>query len=329
MANKRRRKTGIGFVTGFVVAILSVTAVSLGGAAIWQNAEDSRLSESSRGSSQDNSQGQSSETKDNSNTVDIENPAESEKTPDGYVNNVLSPQESSAANASESQAEQSQSSSQEVAQKYIVREEFYYALPQTAQKTDKSYYDDALFFGDSISVGIPGYHVMENAAVVAFQGINTININTKEVIDVNGDGNRVTMLQAAKTQYPDKSKIYIMLGSNGLGYDKQPFIQGYADFIDAVKAAYPGAKIYIESMLPVTVNAHTVYPTVSNEKINEYNIAIMELAKSKGAYFVDTAVSVMDDAGRLPTEASPSDGMHIGPEYYLKMFDYLSWHTAG
>ena len=204
------------------------------------------------------------------------------------------------------------------------RESFSYALPEN-EKVPASYFDDAIFFGDSISTGIPLYNVMPNAKVVAFTGIGTFNVATKECIMTN-DG-RKTLLDAAK-EYGDKAKVYIMLGGNGLASDKESFIADYRAFLQQVKGQYPNAVIYIQTMTPVTDDAHKTYPSVSNAIIEEYNLAIQDMAKAEGLPFLDVASALMDEKGRLPAQASPVDGMHFSAEYYAKWFAYLRTHTV-
>ena len=212
---------------------------------------------------------------------------------------------------------------EEAATRMPLREKFSSAVPER-QAVDNSYFDDAIFFGVCISTGIPLYQVMKNAAVVAYTGINTQNINTKQAIET--PGGPATMLEAAK-QYGEKSKVYIMLGANGLDFDKPTFIDGYRTFVASVKAQYPGAAVYLQSMTPVTRECYKNYPSVNNEKVEDYNVAIMQLANEMGVYYVDVAQALMDENGELPMDASP-DGMHMMPEYYNKWFDYLKTHTV-
>lgn len=200
------------------------------------------------------------------------------------------------------------------------------AVPQS-EPVSQSYFDDAIFFGDSISTGIPLYHIADNAAVVAMTGINTDNINYKQAIDP-GDGNRVTFIEAAKLHGP-RSKVYILLGGNGIGYDKETFISGYKQFLDSVKELYPDAIIYLQGMTPVTADYVNEFdPELDNDKIDDYNIEIMELARREKVYYLDIGSALKDETGTLPKEASPLDGMHFSPEYYHKWFDYLKTHTV-
>lgn len=192
---------------------------------------------------------------------------------------------------------------------------------------DYRYFDDALFIGDSITTGIPLYMntIVPNTAVVAMTGINTDNINYRPCIEI--DGNRVTVLEAALTK-GERKKIYIMLGANGIALDKESFIKGYRTFVQSVREAFPDAAVYIQSMMPVTVNCQKTYPDVSNERIAEYNEEIRKMALSLGLPYLDLGQALEDENGVLPLEASPLDGMHLTPEYYIRWFDYLRTHTV-
>jgi len=187
------------------------------------------------------------------------------------------------------------------------------------------YFEDAIFFGDSLSVGIPLYQVAGNPDTVAFTGINPLSINTSQVI--NSPQGKLTLLEAAK-QYGEKKKVYIMLGGNGLWMDEKSFAEGYQTFLDSVKAQYPGAQIFLQSILPVTEDAHLTYEAADNDVIRGFNKLIIGMAKKNGVYYLDVAQALMDDNGMLPKEASPLDGMHLTPEYYEKWFDYLKTHTV-
>ncbi len=198
-------------------------------------------------------------------------------------------------------------------------------IPETPQ-VDDSYFDDAMFVGDSITTGIELYGVMPNATVVASTGINPNTIMTTPDIEL-ADGSSVTILQAMSAYHP--KKIYIMLGSNGVEFiGKETMMELYGEFIDAVKAQHPDSIIYLQSILPVTQAKEAASPELSNDKIDEYNAAIMELAGEKEAYYLNVAESFKDETGALPDEASPNDGMHFGVSHYEVWMDYLKCHAV-
>ncbi len=187
-----------------------------------------------------------------------------------------------------------------------------------------SYFDDALLVGDSITYGVQVYNTMSNVTVIAHTGINPETILSKEVIRT--PEGTVTVLEAMKQHKP--GKIYIMMGANGVAFIGKDKMMGYyGEFIDKVKAQHPESIVYVQSILPVTAEK-SKDERYSNERITEYNLALMALAKEKQVYYLNVAEAFQDETGALPTEASPKDGMHFGPEYYMKWFDYLKTHTV-
>lgn len=209
---------------------------------------------------------------------------------------------------------------------YPVREGFENAVPESTPVSD-SYFEDAIFFGDSISTGIIPYKVLPKADVVAYTGISVTNILTRECMETE-DGELKTMLDYADI-FGEKNKVYILLGGNSVDYEKDVFKKSYGQFIDAVKAKYPGAVIYIQTMTPVTDYASDTYDFINPEIITEYNLIIRDLAQEKNVSLVDSFAALADENGKLPDEASPVDGMHFTGVYYFKWFDYLKTHTIG
>lgn len=189
---------------------------------------------------------------------------------------------------------------------------------------ESSYFDDALFVGDSITYGMQLYNTMTNATVIAHTGINPETILTKAVIKVGEE--TLTVLDAMKRHNP--GKIYVMLGANGVAFLPQDTMMDYyGEFIDAIKAQHPDSVLYVQSILPVTAEK-SQDEAYSNTRIDEYNLSLMQLCKEKGVHYLNVAEAFKDENGALPTEASPKDGMHFGPTYYAKWFDYLKCHAV-
>lgn len=186
-----------------------------------------------------------------------------------------------------------------------------------------SYFDDAVFIGDSLTEGIKLYDIMSNATVLSHTGLGLDNIYTKEVVEQE-DGTKISVMDALKLQQ-NAAKIYILIGPNSIGYDKEIFISKYGAIIDSVKLAQPNAVIYVQSMLPVTTNNKY---KLKNDVIDEYNLALIDMAEEKQVYYLDINSSLKGPDGALPTEASPADGMHFNAKYYQKWFDYLKTHTV-
>lgn len=193
---------------------------------------------------------------------------------------------------------------------------------QPAVKDD--FFANAMFVGDSITTGIDLYNIVKGAPVVAYTGINSNTIMTRQVF--RSGSYKITFLQQMKKYNP--KHIYIMLGINGIAFQsKEKFISGYSDFVDAVKKQHPNANIYLQSILPVTANKQKSDSRFANSKINSYNKAILKLAKEKGVYYLDVAESFKNSNGCMPGAAS-ADGIHFGTAYYRRWIEYLRRHVV-
>lgn len=203
-----------------------------------------------------------------------------------------------------------------------------YGTPVTeSEKVSSSYFDDALFIGDSITSGIESYGIMSNATVIANTGINPSTMLTSAVWETES-GEYITLLDAAAKV--DAGKIYVMIGANGIAWiGENTFIDYYAQIVRRLKEDHPNAVIYVQSILPVTKAKSDEGPAMSNGKIDIYNQRILEMTEELGVYYLNVAEAIKDSSGALPSEASPKDGIHFGTPTYQKWFDYLMSHTVG
>lgn len=190
---------------------------------------------------------------------------------------------------------------------------------------DESYFNDAVFIGDSLTYGLGAYQVLDADKVIAHTGINPQTILTSECIE-QPDGSSVTVLEAVEAAAP--KKVYIMLGSNGVAFlNQSDIIEFYGEFIDELQAALPDAIFYVESVLPVTHEKETEDDRYANSKIDALNEALQEMAASQEVYYLDVAEAIKDENGCLPTDLS-ADGMHFGISTYETWVDYLLSHTV-
>ena len=207
---------------------------------------------------------------------------------------------------------------------WLVAVTFGAAVPPSA-KVSESYFDDALFIGDSITTGITGYGILNNATVLASKGVNPSSLLNNKV--ERPDGSKENLLDLAKEENP--KKIYIHIGANGVAFiGKETFISLYAQSIQRLKEDHPDAIIYVQSIFPVTKAKADAEPLYSNDKIDAYNLAIMEMTKEQEVYYLNVAEVLKGPDGALPNEVSPADGMHFGPATYRVWMDYLLSHVV-
>lgn len=177
-------------------------------------------------------------------------------------------------------------------------------------EVDNSFFDDAVFIGDSRTEGFMIYEDV-NATSYTHKGLMVDTIFTSPVI--TQDGEKITVMEALKNT--SFNKVYIMLGINETGWQSSYFfIQKYGEIIDEIKKINPDAIIYVESILPVSEKVSMNHSYIKKAKIDEYNVLIKEMVKEKGVYYLDISSAVANEAGYLPEDAA-TDGIHLNKKY--------------
>lgn len=189
---------------------------------------------------------------------------------------------------------------------------------------DLTYFDDAVFIGDSRTEGLFLNTSLSNATSLAHMGLMVDTVFTKPLFNVNGE--KVPVIDAMKKA--EFSKAYIMLGINETGWAYSSiFIQKYGEIIDAIREINPDALIYVQAIMPVSQKVSSTHSYVKNPKITEYNQLLLQMVEEKQVYYIDTASAVADEGGSLPDDAAP-DGIHLVRSYCQRWLDYLMTHTA-
>ena len=154
------------------------------------------------------------------------------------------------------------------------------------------------------------------------KGLTVASAYTAKVIHQD-DEDRSVMEALARTIY---YRVYLIFGINETGLiSNDIFISDYKQIIDDIKAQNPSAKIFIQSVLPVSKAVSDSGGYVRNDKIAEYNKRLEQLAADEGATFVNVQEAVSTD-GVLPDDAA-TDGIHLNKKYCEKWLTYLEEHT--
>ena len=160
---------------------------------------------------------------------------------------------------------------------------------------DASYFDDALFIGDSRTVGIAEYGSLKNATYFADVGLNVYVAQTKAVAVKNVGTVTLPQLLSQKTF----GKVYIMLGINELGNDLDDITAKFSSLVDTVRAAQPDAIIFVEANLHVGPSRSSTDATFNNPRIDKLNEKLAALADGKTIFYIDINELFDDENGKI------------------------------
>ena len=162
-------------------------------------------------------------------------------------------------------------------------------------KVDKVYFDDALFVGDSRTVGIMEYGNLNNATFFANTGLSVYNVLDKFIsVPKVGKLKLEQLLNSKKF-----GKIYVMLGINELGYNLNNSTKKYKELIEYIQKKQPNAIVYIEANLHVTKKKSDGDKIFNNKNIDLFNNSIKELADNKKIFYIDINEKFNDNNGNL------------------------------
>lgn len=202
------------------------------------------------------------------------------------------------------------------------------AVPQSAA-VDDSYFDDAIFVGDSRTDGLKMYSGLPVSRFWSEVGLTVTKCFQDRFVVL--DGQYLTVGEALERA--NYSKVYIMLGMNELGWVSEgTYADEYARIIDTIQSTHPDAEIYVQSIIPVSKwldgnpEANRGYNTMAN--VIRLQKALVNMVKGKtGVNYVNVAECMEDAEGYLFSD-STEDGLHLNAEYCRTWMQYLRTHTV-
>lgn len=188
------------------------------------------------------------------------------------------------------------------------------------------YFSDAVFAGDSLTIGLKLFGPYSDITTVAYTGINTKTAMEEEFYQTP-DGQTLTMADAINYFHP--RKIYLMLGCNGINWATPEWLIDYYDQLtDMIEAKNPDSYIIIESIFATTASKAATNSYLDIANIRRFNDLAKDMALRKGYYFLDSYSAVCNSAdGYLPDSMAANDGTHLVNSGYSAWFNYICTHT--
>lgn len=182
---------------------------------------------------------------------------------------------------------------------------------------------DALFIGDSRTVGIMEYSGIKSADYFCSSGLNVFQVR-KERITVPNIG-KVTLEELLSNK--KYGKIYIMLGINELGYRLQSILDKYNELLLFIEGNQPDAVIFIQANLHVSKIRSDKDQLINNPAIDRLNKELSKLADQKTRFYLDANFLFDDPDGSL-SSTKTQDNAHLYAKYYLQWGDWICTETG-
>ena len=191
-------------------------------------------------------------------------------------------------------------------------------VPGAKYGEDESFFDDALFIGDSRMVSSAYYARLGKANYFTDVGMNVFQMFSVTASDDNFDATDLTTLLQNRTY----KKIFIMLGINECGYPMSSLLSAYQEDIDTLKSLQPDATIYLLKVYGVSRSVAESASYFSPQRLQEVNDGIAGLADGKKVHCLDASHLYCDDEGYMKEEYT-SDGVHPYGKFAYQFSQWL------
>jgi len=196
--------------------------------------------------------------------------------------------------------------------------------PTEPQPVDISWFDDALFIGNSLTVGLREYGGLDGAEFFCDVGLTIFTARKNWVRDTSW--NQVQLQHVLARE--EFGKIYIALGINECGYERGYSLTGYQELLDFIRSYQPDATIIIHGLITTGRSKAAEASCWAPKNIYHYNEGLQELAASnKNTLFIDFNTVIADEEGYLP-EGWAWDGCHPKLEGYQQWGEWVRWNAA-
>ncbi|MDE7062921.1 MAG: acylhydrolase [Lachnospiraceae bacterium] len=186
----------------------------------------------------------------------------------------------------------------------------------------QDYFDDAVFIGDSRTVGLRDYSGWSNPTYYASIGLTVYDMFTNPIVEE--DGQKITVEEALNRH--QFGKIYFMIGINEMGTGTvDSFMEAYEKAVAHLRELQPDAIIYVQGIMYVTQSRSERDPIFNNPAIRERNERIAALANNRDIFYIDVNEVVADENGNLNDDYT-WDETHLLGKYYSFWTEFLLVH---
>ena len=196
-------------------------------------------------------------------------------------------------------------------------------LTETAD-AGSEYQDSTLFLGDSNTVRLYNNGLVSLQQFCAREGIGTQVALNEGIVTFKGDNNHYTIAQAVAKMKP--RRVVMTFGTNDTGMEVQDFISNYTALVQAIQAAYPYTDIIVNTVPPIPEN-HSSYPHMDQAKIDDFNMALLNMCEQLGLKFLNTAETLKGENGYGNPDYYTDGDIHLKSAGLKAALTYLRTHA--
>lgn len=206
-------------------------------------------------------------------------------------------------------------------------------VPATEEPGPVSFFDKAVFIGDSISVTLESYcsasGALGQAQFLCAGSMSPTNMLTGKILPEYPKGSGQKPLIQDSVAATGAEVVYIMLGMDNIAYGIDRASSDYVTVVNNILAKNPEVQIVIQSVTPMTSDSPRANDTLNNEIIDQFNERMQAICQENRWYYLNVAEKFKDDNGGLiPSYCSDktSMGMHFTYEGAKVWVEYLLNH---
>ena len=196
-------------------------------------------------------------------------------------------------------------------------------LTETAD-AGTDYLNDILFLGDSNTVRLYNNGLISLQQFCAKEGIGTQVALNEGIVTFKRDSNHYTIPQAVAMMKP--RRVVMTFGTNDTGMEVPDFIAHYTALIQAIQQSYPYTDIIVNTVPPVPAD-HSNYPHMDQAKIDDFNMALLEMCEQLGVRFLNSAEALKGSDGYGIADYYTSGDIHLKSAGLKAVLNYLRTHA--
>ncbi len=196
-------------------------------------------------------------------------------------------------------------------------------LTETAD-AGTDYLNDTLFLGDSNTVRLYNNGLISLQQFCAKEGIGTQVALNEGIVTFKKDSNHYTIPQAVAMMKP--RRVVMTFGTNDTGMEVPNFIAHYTALIQAIQQSYPYTDIIVNTVPPVPAD-HSNYPHMDQAKIDDFNMALLDLCEQLGVRFLNSAEALKGSDGYGIADYYTSGDIHLKSAGLKAVLNYLRTHA--